>query len=183
VAGSPPHPISRFNAIVLGLSSVGAVLASAAGSGAGLVAIAASAAIGLAFARAMPRRTRKGRRVRQHILGFQEFVERVEVDRLERLGMRSVEQFEKLLPYAFVLGVADSWADAFSGLYTEPPQWYVGRNDGPFRPGHFVDRVGHSLQTAGSAMSSHPRGSGSSGFSSGGGFSGGGFAGGGGGSW
>ena len=82
-----------------------------------------------------------------------------------------------------MLGVADAWADAFSGLYTEPPRWYLGRNDGLFRPGHFVERVGHSLQTAGSAMSSRPRGSGSSGFSSGGGFSGGGFGGGGGGSW
>jgi uncharacterized membrane protein len=127
----------------------------------------------------MPRKTRRGRRAHQHILGFKEFVERVEGDRLERLGLRDISSFEKLLPYAFVLGVADAWAEAFADLYTEPPQWYASHHDGPFRPRHFVSRVGRTLDTAGSVMRSTPnRGSGSSGFSSGGG-----FGGGGGGSW
>jgi uncharacterized membrane protein len=139
--------------------------------------------VAVRWSRYMPRKTRKGRRARQHILGFKEFVERVEKDRLERLGMRDVSQFEKLLPYAFVLGVADPWAEAFADLYTRPPDWYVGYGDGPFRPHHFVSRLGHSLDTVGSVMQSTPsRGSGGSGFS-GGGSSGGGFGGGGGGSW
>lgn len=180
---SPDDVRSRYTLIVIGLSIAGALVAFFLTDVALLVAVAASGAVGLLWARVMPRRTKKGRRARQHIRGFQEFVERVEVDRLERLGMRTVEQFEKLLPYAFVLGAADAWADAFADLYTRPPEWYEGDRGRAFRPRHFVDRVGHSLQTVGSAMSSQPRGSGSSGFSSGGGFSGGGFGGGGGGSW
>ena len=128
----------------------------------------------------MPRRTARGR---QHIRGFQEFIERVEVDRLERLGMRNLQQFEKLLPYAFVLGAADEWARAFADLYLEPPSWFRSSSGDRFRAHRFVDRVGHALDTAGSAMASKPRGSGSSGRSGGGGFSGGGFGGGGGGSW
>ncbi|MGH0031152.1 MAG: DUF2207 domain-containing protein [Myxococcota bacterium] len=149
------------------------------------VSMGVCTAILLAFSRVMPRRTRKGRRDHQHVLGFQEFVERVEIDRLERLGMRNIESFERLLPYAFVLGVADPWAEAFAGLYTAPPDWFVGGDGDRFLPRRLVDRVGRAMDTAGSTMTSAPRssgGSGSSGFG-GGGFSGGGFGGGGGGSW
>ena len=70
----------------------------------------------------------------QQILGFREFVTRVDKDRLERMGGRSPERFERVLPYALVLGAADVWAEAFDGLYREPPRWYVGRGTGPFRP-------------------------------------------------
>jgi uncharacterized membrane protein len=146
-------------------------------------AVVSALIIGL-FGPHMPRKTRKGRRAQQHILGFREFIERVEVDRLERLGMRSPEQFEKILPYAFVLGAADEWAEAFADLYREPPDWYRSSRGGGFRPGGFVEDVGRSLDSLGNAMRSRPSssgGSGSSGMS--GGFSGGGFGGGGGGSW
>jgi len=118
------------------------------------------------------------------VLGFREWIERVDRDRLERQGTATREQFERILPYAIVLGAADAWADAFAGIYTEPPSWYHGYDavDG-FRPGRFVSDMGRGLDTIGHAMTSQPGGgSGSSGFG-GGGFSGGGFGGGGGGSW
>jgi uncharacterized membrane protein YgcG len=149
------------------------------------MALFACGAIILAFSRIMPRRTRRGRKVYEEILGFKEFVERVDADRLERMGARSVGQFEKLLPYAIVLGVADQWADAFSGIYTEPPNWYRSpRYTHGFAPRLFVGDLGRSLSTMGQTMSSAPKssGSGGSGFG-GGGFSGGGMGGGGGGSW
>jgi uncharacterized membrane protein len=132
----------------------------------------------------MPRRSRSGRRAQQEILGFQEFVKRVEADRLERLGTRDVAHFERLLPFAFVLGAADAWAEAFADLYTEPPRWYRSHRGGTFHPRGFVSDIGRALDTAGNVMQSRPRssGSGSSGFG-GGGSSGGGFGGGGGGSW
>jgi uncharacterized membrane protein YgcG len=148
-------------------------------------ALLACGAITLLFSRIMPRRTRRGRKVYEEILGFREFVEKVDADRLERMGARSVGQFEKLLPYAIVLGVADQWADAFAGIYTEPPGWYHSpRYTHGFAPRLFVGDLGRSLSTMGQTMSSSPKssGSGGSGFG-GGGFSGGGFGGGGGGSW
>lgn len=140
-----------------------------------------------AFAGAMPRRTRRGRKLYEEIVGFQEFVGRVDRDRLERLGRTDPSLFEKALPYAIVLGVADAWAEAFADLYTQPPSWYSSAHPGGvFRPRVFVNDVGHSLDTMGQTLSSQPSqsggGSGSSGFG-GGGFSGGGFGGGGGGSW
>lgn len=138
----------------------------------------------LAFSGAMPRRTQKGRQACDDILGFREFVSRVDRDRLERTGGRTAERFEKVLPYAVVLGVADQWATTFAGIYTEPPAWYRSDRYGSgFRTQDFVSDVGRSLHAMGSTLTSRPSssGSGSSGFS--GGSSGGGFGGGGGGSW
>jgi len=168
-------------------------LAGAAVAGLGLVAAwaeqtplavgcpLAAGAIVLAFSGAMPRRTLKGRRARDEILGFREFVRRVDADRLERTGGRTAGRFETVLPYAVVLGVADQWATVFSGIYTQPPDWYrSGRTGGGFRTEDFVSDVGRSLSTIGDTFTSQP-GSGSSGFS--GGSSGGGGGGGGGGSW
>jgi uncharacterized membrane protein YgcG len=155
----------------------GAALAAGAG-------LALSGLLVLLFSRVMPRRTRRGREVYEQIRGFQEFVERVDRDRLERFGGRTAERFERVLPYALVLGAADTWADAFGDLYTEPPRWYVGRSGAPFHTRHFVSQLGSSLTTLGQALASAPRpaGSGRSGFG-GGGFSGGGFGGGGARSW
>jgi len=141
----------------------------------------------LVFSRYMPRRTAHGRKVYEQVLGFKEFVERVDADRLERLGGRTAERFEEVLPFAMVLGAADPWADAFAGIYSQPPDWYRGHHSGEFIPRVFVSDVGHSLDTMGQTMRSKPSqvgvgGSGSSGLG-GGGFSGGGFGGGGGGSW
>lgn len=155
----------------------------------GGVALVSCAAIVGAFAPHMPRRTRKGRRAYEEILGYQEFLSRVDADRLERMGGRSRGQFERGLPYAIVLGVADAWADAFADLYTEPPDWYRSqRYRGGFGPRVFVNDLGTSLRTIEQTFASQPSGSGSTGFSAGGafgggGFSGGGFGGGGGGSW
>jgi hypothetical protein len=146
-------------------------------------AVAASGGLVLAFARAMPRRTPRGRAVYEEILGFQEFVSRVDADRIERMGGRTAERFERVLPFALVLGAADAWADAFDGIDREPPRWYTSRAPGPFRTRAFVDGLGQSLGTIGAALASTPRGgSGRSGLG-GGGFSGGGFGGGGARSW
>jgi hypothetical protein len=146
-------------------------------------AVALTGGLVLVFARAMPRRTSRGRAVYEQILGFREFVSRVDRDRLERMGGRTADRFERVLPFALVLGAADAWADAFDGIYAEPPRWYTSRTPGPFRTRGFVDGLGQSLGTIGAALASTPRGgSGRSGLG-GGGFSGGGFGGGGARSW
>ena len=134
--------------------------------------------------RGMPRRTRKGREAYEHIVGLREFIRRVEGDRLDRFGGRTAGTFEKVLPFAVVLGVADRWANAFSGIYATPPSWYQGRFDGgTFQADDLVRHVGRSLDTMGRTLASTPSGgSGSSGLGDSG-SSGGGFGGGGGGSW
>ena len=139
----------------------------------------------LAFAKFMPAKTRAGASVYMDVLGFQEFMNRAEKDRLERMGDKDL--FSKFLPYAIALNVADNWAKAFEGIYQEPPDWYV--SPGGFRtfsPDGFSHSVNSITSSLSSATFSAPRGSGGGGDGGGfgdGGSSGGGFGGGGGGDW
>lgn len=131
----------------------------------------------------MPARTTAGGRALEGVLGFEEFLSRVEGDRLQRVEMTPA-LFEKFLPYAMALGVEDRWAAAFADIYRQPPEWYHGRSFTDFQPRAFTSSLNHMAAAAGSAMSSAPRSSGGSGFGGGGGgggSSGGGFGGGGGG--
>jgi uncharacterized membrane protein YgcG len=139
------------------------------------------------FAPAMPCKTRRGVEAKAWALGFEEFVGRVESQKLEMDRRRNV--FEGLLPYAMALGVADQWAREFEGIYAtgETPGWYTGASPihAGFTTAAFHKSLQGSLTQASQSMAASPRSSGSSGFSSGGGggFSGGGGGGGGGGSW
>jgi uncharacterized membrane protein YgcG len=150
--------------------------------GAGLL----SALIWWLFARQMTAKTVKGGRTRVAILGFQEFMNRVDADRLKRMPP---DTFEKFLPYAMALGVEHQWAQAFAGIVTNPPSWYVGPGYGPgFNAIYFVGAMHGMSNDMHQVFVSAPRASSTgSGFSGGGfgggGFSGGGFGGGGGGAF
>lgn len=94
--------------------------------------------------------------------------------------------FEAYLPHAIAFGLGDVWAQAFAGVLTEPPNWYVGPHGYPFTYGSFMHDLNRTTSDISSAATP-PRSSGASGghsgFGGGGGFSGGGFGGGGSGSW
>jgi uncharacterized membrane protein len=126
----------------------------------------------------------KGARTQVQIQGFQEFMNRVDADRLKRMPP---DTFEKFLPYAMALGVEHHWAKAFEGIIQNPPTWYQGYGPSPsFSTFYFVNSLGSMATTASSTFVSAPRASSSgSGWSGGGGggFSGGGFGGGGGGAF
>ncbi|HEY4840692.1 MAG TPA: DUF2207 domain-containing protein [Terriglobales bacterium] len=137
-----------------------------------------SAVIWWLFARQMTAKTVAGARTRIAVLGFQEFMNRVDADRIKRMPP---DTFEKFLPYAMALGVEHHWAQAFDGIVKDPPSWYVSPNGYVgFSPLFFSSSM-HSMATdMHQVFTSAPRSSSSgSGFSSGGGFSGGGFSGGG----
>jgi uncharacterized membrane protein len=134
------------------------------------------------FGRQLSATSLKGARTRVQIRGFQEFMNRVDKDRLKRMPL---DTFEKFLPYAMALGVEHRWAKNFEGIVQNPPTWYQGTSPGMFNSIFFVNSLGSMTQTASTAFVSAPRASASSsgwsggGSSSGGGFSGGGFGGGG----
>ena len=149
-----------------------------------IVAIVLAAAVIFLFSRIMTAKSLKGVRTRIEILGFQEFMNRVDADRLKRMPP---DTFEKYLPYAMALGVEHRWAKAFQGIVQNPPSWYEGASYGPnFNTWIFMHDLSAMTTDTTSAFVSTPRASyDSSGFSgsggdSGGGFSGGGFGGGGG---
>ncbi len=151
-----------------------------------VVCVLISAIIWWLFARVMTAKTVKGARTHVAVLGFQEFMNRVDADRLKVMPPST---FEKFLPYAMALGVEHHWAQAFAGIVKDPPSWYV--SPGGYAPGMgfnpiFFSSSMHSMATdMHQAFVSAPRASSSgSGFGGGGGggggFSGGGFGGGGG---
>lgn len=90
-----------------------------------IVAGALSAIIAGIFGYFMPARTEAGARALERVRGFEEFLERVEGDRL-RDFVKTPELFERCLPFAMAFGVEKQWAKAFQGIYTTPPTWYAG---------------------------------------------------------
>jgi hypothetical protein len=140
------------------------------------------------FARVMTAKTVKGVRTRVAVLGFQEFMNRVDA---ERLKLMPPTTFEKFLPYAMALGVEHHWAQAFAGIIKDPPSWYAapgGYGQGMAFNALLFSSSMHSMATdmhqvfiSAPRASSTGSGFGSGGFGGGGGgFSGGGFGGGGG---
>ncbi len=147
-----------------------------------IIAAVVSGIILLSFAQIMPARTDAGSRALEHVLGFEEFLRRVESDNLKRVIVGHPELFDKYLPYAMAFGVERQFARAFEGIYTQAPQWYVGPSVMNFNVGHFSSSMSHLSTVAATTMSSTPRSSSGSGFG-GGGSSGGGGGGGGGGAF
>jgi uncharacterized membrane protein YgcG len=147
------------------------------------VGVVLSGLVVAAFGWLMPAKTVAGTRALEAVLGFEEFLKRVEEPRFQKL-IKGPQDFERFLPHAMALGVEKSWAKAFEGIYTEPPSWYRGTSPTGFNTGLFVASLGNMSTRTSSVMTSQPRSSsGSSGFGGGGGFSGGGFGGGGGGAF
>ncbi len=145
-----------------------------------MLAAILSAIIVCGFGWFMPARTFKGGEALEGVLGFEEFLGRVETDRFERM-VKTPQLFEKYLPFAMALGVEKNWTKAFEGICNQPPEWYRGGDFGTFRATSFVNNLSRMSTQAASSMASAPRSSGGSGFGGGGGSGGGGGGGGGGG--
>ncbi len=144
----------------------------------------------LVFARS---RTVKGVEAKEHIMGLKLYIKTAEADRIKMLQSpdakyapkskepaRTVDLFEKLLPYAMVLGVEGEWAKKFEDIYRTPPDWYSG-NWTTFSAIYLVSSLNQGVSGAVNTAFSAPSNAAGSGI--GGGFAGGGGGGGGGGGW
>lgn len=159
-----------------------------------IVGLVMGGVIGIVFLSLLASRTQKGVDAVEYSKGLKMYLDVAEKDRLDKLQgpnaayasnagepVRTVELFEKLLPYAMVLGVEKNWAQQFEALYTSPPDWYGG-NWTTFNAIYLTQSLNSGFAPAIGGAFSNPSSSGSSGFG-GGGFSGGGGGGGGGGGW
>lgn len=75
------------------------------------------------FSRKITLRSDVGAEKWRQIKGFQEFMGRVDGDRMKSI---SPDLFEKFLPYAIALGVEREWTANFKGMLTRPLSWYAG---------------------------------------------------------
>lgn len=148
-----------------------------------------AALIAALFGSVMPAKTRAGADLAAQIDGLAMYIGTAERHRLSMLNPpeETPELFERLLPYAFALGLAKTWADSFSSILERVkyvPAW-SDSIDRVYVISNFADRLSGNLAASvasyepPSAPSSY---SGSSGFG-GGGSSGGGGGGGGGRGW
>lgn len=77
----------------------------------------------------MDKRTRKGNEWKAQVLGVREFIETVESAQLTKLSTANPKLFWELLPFAYVLGLADIWAKKFERISVEAPGWYDGMKE------------------------------------------------------
>ncbi|MGL5694878.1 MAG: DUF2207 family protein [Peptostreptococcaceae bacterium] len=136
----------------------------------------------------IPRRSDYGREILEQIIGFRNFVETAEKDRLEALLEEDPEYFYNTLPYAQVLGITKKWTEKFEGITMQPPTFYETYYpmNNLYMMSHLMndmDRLNSSMTKGKDDGSSGGSSGGSGGGFSGGGFSGGGSGGGGGSSW
>lgn len=106
----------------------------------------------LGFGRLLSPRTVLGVRTVAKILGFRDFIGRVEKDRIQRLETEP-ELFEEFLPYAMALSVESHWTQAFAEISVPPPQWYQRRHGGGFLPVHLLDDMNTMARQADSPQS------------------------------
>jgi uncharacterized membrane protein YgcG len=149
--------------------------------------------------------TAAGRPIMDQIDGFAMYLSTAEEDRLEAFTQQAtthqhmhaaphtIELFERFLPYAVALNVANKWADQFQDLIADAslstqtangsgyhPAWYHGDAWSASTIGATAAGLGSAMTASVAAAATSPS---SSSGSSGGGFSGGGGGGGGGGGW
>ena len=141
-----------------------------------IVAIALAVVVVFLFGRIMTAKSYLGAKTWVQIAGFQEFMKRVDEQRLKTMPP---DTFEKYLAYAMALGVEHHWAQAFKGLLKDPPRWYVGPRGTYFDPIYFTNNMSVMSNVAATTFVSAPRASSSGSGFGGGGFGGGGFSGGG----
>jgi uncharacterized membrane protein len=128
----------------------------------------------------MPRKTERGVEMYKRVLGFKEFIERVEEDRLKRMMEEDPTKLERIIPYAIVLGIENIWIEKISKVLNYIPAWIqTSTRD----VGKSISITTSSLSTSLPAVASLGTSSGGGSGFGGGGRSGGGAGGGGGGAW
>jgi uncharacterized membrane protein len=128
----------------------------------------------------MPRKTERGVEMYKRVLGFKEFIKRVEEDRLKRMMEEDPTKLERIIPYAIVLGIENIWIEKISKVINYIPDWIqTSTRD----VGKAIRITTSSLSTSLPAVASLGTSSGGGSGFGGGGRSGGGAGGGGGGTW
>lgn len=170
-------------AIITILAALGAAFGIALYSGLILPVFfgAGATLVAMFFAIFTNKRTERNTRLLGEIVGFKQFIEYAELDKLKAMVEQDPQYFYNIIPFAYVLGLSDKWAKKFESIAIAPPDWYYGY-DYPFSSWMFWHSFNSSMEHCRANMVSVPSNSsgGSGGF---GGFAGGGFGGGGGGSW
>ena len=126
-----------------------------------------------------------------YLAGLRDFIETAELERMKVMAQEHPQLFYHIIPYAYVFGLSDVFAEKMKELSLDAPEWYHTTTRYDYFDYYMVHRAfSRNLEKVTETLtipkpetsSGSSSGSFGGGFS-GGGFSGGGFGGGGGGSW
>ncbi|MEF9998762.1 MAG: DUF2207 domain-containing protein [Lachnospiraceae bacterium] len=125
------------------------------------------------------------------LAGLRDFIETAELERMEVIAQETPEMFYHIMPYAYVFGLSEVFAEKLNGLAIPAPNWYHTNQQFTFFDYYLfhscmmrnMNQMTTTLTTPAPVSVDEGATGGLSGGSFGGGFSGGGFGGGGGGSW
>ena len=154
-----------------------------------LLVMVISTAIVSIFTIFMKKRSHKCVEIMNYLVGFKDFIENAELDRIKYFAHENPQWFYDVLPYAYVFGISKIWIEKFKDITLAKPEWYDGYDNTNYNFMILNTMIMSDLNTVHSVCTSvEPPNSSSNdsswgGGSNGGGFSGGGFGGGGGGSW
>lgn len=127
------------------------------------------------------KRTEKNNILYGRALGFREFIDVADRDRIEALAEENPMYFYDILPYAYALELSDKWMKNFEGMLLEPVSWYRGDDLDHFMnftmTDYYFDSTSSNSYSSGDSDSGWSSSSDSGGGSSGGGSGGGGSAG------
>ena len=136
------------------------------------------------FAQITVRRSEYADKLLEQILGYREFIEKVSVDELKMMIKENPQYYYKVLSYAIVLGLEETWAKKFESITIPAPSWYVGDQ---VVNAYFFSRMSMRMNNTFRSTVIPGGGGGSRSVGGGGfgssGFAGGGFGGGGGHAW
>ena len=124
----------------------------------------------LIFENLLKKRNKFGTEILGKIRGFKRYLMTAEKEELEAKVLENPTYFYEILPYTYVLGVSNIWAEKFESIALSPPEWYVSSD--PFTTVMLTNSLMNTYNRANSYMNSYNSNSSSGGS----GFSGGGFS-------
>ncbi len=104
----------------------------------------------------MKKRTQQGGEWYGKLLGFKNFIEKAEKDRILLLVEENPSYFFNVLPFAYVLGVTDVWSKKFEGIAVKQPDWYSGYSTNAFTTMMFMSSINRSMSHVQSVATSRP---------------------------
>jgi len=89
------------------------------------MSLISSSIIIYAFAKIMPRRTKQGHEIYEHMIGLHQYLLHPGHS-APTYFTEQKESFEKLLPYAIIFGCLNMWLTHYNKIAKIPPHWYRG---------------------------------------------------------
>lgn len=94
----------------------------------------------LLFEKIMPKKNIKGQELYKNLIGFKNFLEKVEKPKIQKILSKKPDYLNEILPYAIAFGMVDKLVDKFEGLFSKPNNMLI-KNKNPINNYDFLNEV------------------------------------------